>query len=174
MNKFGGPRRNPEKDPTVPGALVSPDSGGTVNWEPPAYNPDTKLFYVPESNTFSMLYLTDLDPRGSMGLGGKEEVAVGNPGSYLSAIDYRTGKVVWRHRYWGDGGGGGGLLTTAGKLVFAGDGAGSLVAHDAATGKPLWNTRIGRISNAPQTYMIDGHQYLTVATGDTLWCFVMN
>ena len=174
LNKFGGPKRDPAKDPTVAGSLVSPDSGGTVNWEPPAYNPDTRLFYVPEANTFSMLYLTELDPRGSMGLGGKEEVAVGNPGGYLSAIDYRTGKVVWRHRYWGEGGGGGGLLTTAGKLVFAGDGAGSLVAHDAATGKPLWNTRIGRISNAPQTYMIDGHQYLTVATGDTLWAFVMN
>ena len=44
--------------------------------------------------------------------------------------------MVWRHRYYGNGGGGG-LLTTAGGLLFAGDGAGSLVAHDAATGKPL-------------------------------------
>ena len=174
LNKFGGPKRDEAKDPTVPGSLVSPDSGGTVNWEPPAYSPDTRLFYVPEANTFSMLYLTDVDPRGSMGLGGKEEVAVGSGGGYLSAIDYRTGKVVWRHQYWGDGGGGGGLLATAGKLVFAGDGVGNLVAHDAATGKPLWSTRIGRITNAPQTYLLDGHQYLLVATGDTLWSFVMN
>jgi alcohol dehydrogenase (cytochrome c) len=65
------------------------------------------------------------------------------------------------------------LLTTAGGLLFAGDGAGSLVAHNAATGKPLWNTRIGRITNAPQTYMLDGRQYVIAATGDTLWSFVL-
>jgi alcohol dehydrogenase (cytochrome c) len=65
------------------------------------------------------------------------------------------------------------LLTTAGGLLFAGDGAGSLVAHDAATGKPLWNTRIGGLSNPTQTFMLDGHQYVIAATGDTLWSFVL-
>ncbi len=174
LNKFGGPKRDPLKDPIAPGALVSPTSDGTINWQPPAYSPDTGLFYVPEANDYSIFYLTDLDPRGSMGLGGKEEVAVGGTGSYLSAIDYKTGKVVWRHRYYADGGGGGGLLTTAGRLLFAGDGAGNLIAHDAANGKPLWSTRIGRITNAPQTYMVDGHQYVLVATGDMLWSFVLN
>ncbi|MBI2685908.1 MAG: acido-empty-quinoprotein group A [Acidobacteria bacterium] len=173
LNKFGGPEHDPTKDPTVGGALVSPTSDGTVNWEPPAYSPDTGLFYVPEGNGYSLFYLTDLDPRGSMGLGGKEEVNVGTGGNYLSAIDYRNGKVVWRHRYYGNGGGGG-LLATAGGLLLAGDGMGSLVAHDAKTGKPLWNTRIGNITNAPQTFLLDGHQYVTVATGDTLWAFVLN
>jgi alcohol dehydrogenase (cytochrome c) len=65
------------------------------------------------------------------------------------------------------------LLTTAGKLLFAGDGAGNFIAHDAATGKPVWHTRIGNITNAPQTYMLDRRQYVTVATGDSLWSFVM-
>lgn len=173
LNKFGGPEHDPMKDPTVGGAIVSPTSGGTVNWEPPAYSPQTGLFYVPEDNGFALFYLTDLDPRGSMGLGGKEEAPVGTPGNYLSAIDYRTGKVAWRHRYYGNGGGGG-LLATAGGLLFAADGMGSLVAHDAKTGKPLWNTRIGNVTNAPQTFLLDGHQYVTVATGDTLWAFVLN
>jgi alcohol dehydrogenase (cytochrome c) len=172
LNKFGGPQHDPAKDATVAGSLVSPNSDGTINWEPPAYSPDTGLFYVAEGNAYSIFYLTDVDPRGSMGLGGKEEVGVGTGGSFLSAIDYKTGKVVWRHPYYGNGGGGG-LLTTAGRLLFAGDGAGNLVAHDAATGKPLWNTRIGRITNAPQTYMLDGRQYLIAATGDTLWSFVL-
>src|SRR5205814_3358803 len=40
LNKFGGPQRDPGKDPTVPGALVSPTSDGTINWQPPAYSPD--------------------------------------------------------------------------------------------------------------------------------------
>jgi alcohol dehydrogenase (cytochrome c) len=174
LNKFGGPEHDPVKDPTVGGALVSPTAGGTVNWEPPAYSPQTGLFYVPEDNTFSMFYLTDVDPRGSMGLGGKEEAPMGTRGNYLSAIDYQTGKVVWRHRYYGGGGGGGGLLATAGGLVFAADGQGNFVAHDAKSGNPLWHTRIGNVTNAAQTFLLDGRQYVTVATGDTLWAFVLN
>jgi alcohol dehydrogenase (cytochrome c) len=65
------------------------------------------------------------------------------------------------------------MLTTAGKLLFAGDGAGNLVAHDVVTGKPLWNTRIGWVTNPAQTYMLDGRQYVIAATGDTLWAFVL-
>jgi len=173
LNKFGGPRYNPEKDATVAGSLVSPGSDGTINWEPPAYSPETGLLYVAEKNPYSMFYLTDVDPRGSMGLGGKEEAEVGSGGSFLTAIDYKTGKIAWRRAYYSDDGGGGGLLTTAGGLLFAGDGAGSLVAHDAATGKPLWNTRIGYVTNPPQTYLLDGRQYVIAATGDTLWSFVL-
>jgi alcohol dehydrogenase (cytochrome c) len=107
-----------------------------------------------------------------MGLGGKEEAQVGAGGSYLTAINYKTGEAAWRHRYY-NAGGGGGVLATAGGLVFAGDGSGSLVAHDATDGKPLWNTRIGQVSNAPQTYMLDGHQYVICATGDMLWSFTL-
>ena len=173
LNEFGGPKLDPEKNATVGGSIVSPNSGGTVNWEPPTYSPETGLLYVAEHNSFSLFYLTDLDPRGSMGLGGKEEDEVGSAGSYLTAIDYRTGKVAWRHKYYSEGGGGGGFLATAGGLVFGGDGAGSLVAHDATNGTPLWNTRIGDVSNPPQTYMLDGHQYVIAAAGDTLWSFVM-
>jgi alcohol dehydrogenase (cytochrome c) len=47
------------------------------------------------------------------------------------------------------------------------------VAYEARTGKPLWHTRIGNISNAPETYMIGGRQYVLVATGDLLWAFVL-
>ena len=172
LNKFGGPQYDPAKIATVAGSLVSPNSDGTVNWEPPAYSPQTGLFYTAEGNAYSIFYLTDIDPRGSMGLGGKEEVPVGSRGSFLTAIDYQTGNVKWRHSYYGNGGGGG-LLTTAGGLLFAGDGAGNLVAHDAATGKPLWNTRIGGVTNPPQTYMLGGRQYLIAATGDAVWAFYL-
>jgi alcohol dehydrogenase (cytochrome c) len=142
------------------------------NWEPASYSPDTGLLYVAEDNAYSIFYLTDVDPRGSLGLGGKEEVGVGTGGSFLTAIDYKTGEVMWRRPYYGKGGGGG-LLTTAGKLLFGGDGAGNLVAHDVVTGKPLWHTRIGAVTNAPQTYMLDGRQYLIAATGDTVWSFML-
>jgi len=71
------------------------------------------------------------------------------------------------------GGGGGGVLTTAGRLVFAGDGALNVIAHDALTGKALWHSRIGNVTNPPQTYMLDGRQYLIVAANDTLWAFYL-
>ncbi len=174
LRKNGAPEPNPEKEATIPGSLVSPVEGGVTNWPPPAYSPDTGLFYTQENNGFQLIYLTDPDPRGSMGLGGKQTMAVGAHPSYLTAIDPKTGKVAWRHQYPGNSGGGGaGLLATAGKLLFAGDKGGNIVAHDPATGKPLWHSRIGTISNAPQTHMIDGRQYLLVAVGDTLYAYTL-
>ena len=47
------------------------------------------------------------------------------------------------------------------------------LAHDAATGKPIWHSRVGNVSNASITYKVDGRQYLLVATGDTLYAFML-
>jgi alcohol dehydrogenase (cytochrome c) len=178
VDEKGTLRRDPGKDPTIPGSLVSPTAGGTINWEPPAYSPDTGLFYVSEKNGFSIFYLIDPDPRGSMGLGGNQSVNAGSQGNFLTAIDPKTGKVAWRRPYpsvtVGSGGGGGGILATAGGLVFTGDAGGNLVAYNASTGVPIWHSRIGTISNAPITYLLDGRQHLLVATGDQLWAFVLN
>jgi alcohol dehydrogenase (cytochrome c) len=160
------------KEATIPGSLVSPVEGGVTNWPPPAYSPDTGLFYIQEHNGFNIVYLTDPDPRGSMGLGGKSVFNLGSLGDYLTAINPTTGAIAWRHEF--DGGGGGGLLTTAGKVIFSGDGSGNFVAFDATNGSPIWHTRIGNISNAPETYMLDGRQDVLAAVGDTLSAFVMN
>jgi alcohol dehydrogenase (cytochrome c) len=166
---------NPMKEAIVPGALVSPTEGGVTNWPPAAFSPDTGLFYVHERNGFNMLYLTDTDPRGSMGLGGKQRDEVGAAPSSLTAIDYKTGKVAWRHQFPSvtGGGGSGGILATAGRVLFTGDAGGNFVAFDATNGKPLWHTRIGSPSNAPETYMLDGKQYVLVAVGDAIYAFVM-
>ena len=107
LNRVGAPEHDPSKVSIVPGALVSPTSDGTINWEPQTFSPDTGLLYVAEKDGFSILYLTDVDPRGSMGLGGREEAEVGSEGSFLTAIDYKTAKVAWRRPYHSDGGGGG-------------------------------------------------------------------
>ncbi|HEV2702762.1 MAG TPA: acido-empty-quinoprotein group A [Steroidobacteraceae bacterium] len=170
----GQPEPNPEKSATVPGSLVSPFEGGVTNYQAPAFSPDTGLFYTHESTGFNILYLTDPDPRGSMGLGGKRFSIVGFVDNAFQGIDYRTGKSVWRHVWPGSGGTGTGVLTTAGGLVFTGDTNGNFVAMDAANGALLWHSGIGNISAPPETYSLDGRQYVLAGVGDVLYSFVLN
>ena len=173
IRESGSPEPDPAKEAIIPGALVSSVEGGVANWQPPAYNPDTGLFYTQENNGYNMLYLTDPDPRGSMGLGGKLRSDIGSVDSAFQAIDYRTGEAVWRHQWPGGGGVAAGVLTTATGLVFTGDGNNNMVAFDAGNGDLLWHTRIGNMTNPPQTFMVDGRQYLLVAVGERLFSFVM-
>jgi alcohol dehydrogenase (cytochrome c) len=173
MNKLGQPVRNPAKDYHIAGALVSSANGGATNWPPPSFSPDTGLLYVPTAETWAMYYLTETDPRGAMGLGGKEEIALNASATFMTAIDYTTGKIAWKHQYRtsGNSRGASGVLTTAGRLLFGGDPSGNLVAFDPANGTPLWHSQIGQVTNAPETYAVDGQQYVLAAAGDTLYAF---
>lgn len=166
VDEQGRPKRDPTKDATIAGSLVNAD---VTNYPPPSFNPATGLFYVPETNSMHINYLIDPDPRGSMGLGGTMSGGGLSYGSFIDAIDYRTGEVIWRHEVQGSSG----LLSTAGGLLFSGDGQ-NLVAYAAATGKPLWHARIGATGNAPETYLLDGQQYLLATGGDQLYAFVLN
>jgi alcohol dehydrogenase (cytochrome c) len=172
LNSKGQPVRIPEKDHHISGALVSMANQGAANWPPAAFSPDYGLFFVPVSESWAMYYLTETDPRGAMGLGGKEEIAIGGE-SFLKAIDYKTGKIAWRVKYPTFGGIANGILATAGRLIFSGDTSGNFVARDPANGRPLWHARLGAVSNAPSTYMLDGRQYIVVAGGDTLYAFTL-
>jgi alcohol dehydrogenase (cytochrome c) len=165
----GQPIPNPEKMPQVAGALVSPDQGGATNWFPPSFSPMTGLFYVSAARAFSVYYLYDPyeNPQGWGGTdrGGWSE-------SMIQAIDYKTGKVKWSHKW--ENNIRTGLLSTAGNLLFAGGPSSDLVALNATTGDPIWHARLGRaVSNGPTTYELDGTQYLIVGAGDTLWAFAM-
>ena len=113
LNKLGQPVRDPAKDYHVAGALVSSANGGATNWPPPAFSPDTGLLYVPTAETYAMYYLTETDPRGAMGLGGKEEIGLGASTSFMTAIDYKTGQIAWKHTYrtTGSARGASGVLT---------------------------------------------------------------
>jgi alcohol dehydrogenase (cytochrome c) len=169
VNKDGQPIPNSEKEPQVAGVLVSPPSGGATNWPPPSYDPETKLFYVNTSAAYSMFYLTDTDPHPE-GYGAAEKNS-GALGNTLLALDVKTGVPTWRHK-WPGGGGISGLLSTAGHLLFSGDGAGHLVAFDPASGKIIWHTDLGsNVSNGPETYLLDGKQYLVVGAGASLYAF---
>ena len=92
------------------------------------------------------------------------------------AIGYKTGKIAWQHQFrtTEPTGLATGLLTTAGDLLFAGDVSGNFIAFNPANGKPLWHAQLGQTtSNAAETYMLDGKQYVLVAAGDTLFAFAL-
>ncbi len=170
-NSNGQPIPNPAKEATADGVLVSPPSSGATNWPPPSFSPATGLFYVNTNEAFSVFYLTDNDVR-PQGFGGREG-GLGGAKSALLAIDYRTGRTAWKHE-WRAGGGPAGILTTAGNLLFTGNGS-YFIAFDQTTGKTLWHAVIGSgLSNGPITYLLDEKQYVVAGAGDTLCSFVLS
>jgi alcohol dehydrogenase (cytochrome c) len=176
LDAKGRPIGDPAKEASIPGTLVSPTTDGATNWPPPSFSPDTGLFYVGTSEAFSVFYLTDTDPR-PQGWGAAER-HVGSLGSALKALDYKTGKVRWSRPLAqsaaGSRGGPMGLLSTAGGLLFGNDGGGNFVAYDALSGKPLWHAGLGaNTSNGPQSFLLDGRQYVVVGAGDTLFAFTL-
>ena len=172
LNAKGQPIPDPVKEANIDGVLVSPPSGGATNWPPPSFDPETGLFYVGTSESYSVFYLTDTDPHPE-GYGAAERAA-GGFGGTVRAIDYKTGRTVWSHHWPGGGGGAAGMLTTAGKLLFTGDPAQHLVAFDVANGNILWHAGLtANVSNGPITYLLDGQQYLVVGAGDSLFAFTI-
>jgi alcohol dehydrogenase (cytochrome c) len=118
-----------------------------------------------------MFYLTDTDPRPE-GWGGIDSV-VGSDGGALLAIDYKSGKTVWRHD-WPSGSGVVAMLSTAGKLLFTSNGN-NLIAFEPSKGNILWHAGLTASPSAgPITYMLDGKQYLLVAAGDTIFTFTVH
>ena len=176
INEQGQPVPDPSRDVSVGGTLLSID--GWTNWPPPAFSPLTGLFYMRGFEIYGLLYYTETDPGGTMGLGGVTRGGQVSLGSSIRAIDYQTGRIAWeRHFDMGQGplnDIGTGLLATAGGLLFAADQGKDLIAYDAEHGNPLWHTRLQEVSNAPETFMLDGHQYVLVAADDMIYAFSLN
>jgi alcohol dehydrogenase (cytochrome c) len=94
-------------------------------------------------------------------------------GAALEAIDYKTGDIKWKHE-WPAGGGPSHMLSTAGNLLFTGNGS-NLIAFDPANGKILWHAGLtGPVTAGPITVELEGRQYLIVAAGDMLYAFTVN
>lgn len=175
LNSKGQPIPNPEKDASVAGTISNVN--GWTNWPPAAFDPRTGLIYFRDTENLGMLYLSEPDPGKVTALGGIVRGGNVSFGSYLTAIDYRTGRVAWRDRFepgFGiEGSLGTGFLATAGNLLFSSDSGENFVAFDPQTGRSLWHSRLRDVSNAPETYMLDGQQYVIVAAGDSIYAFTL-
>lgn len=152
--------------PTKEGARMSLGANGGVEWSPMAYNPNLHLAFAVNLEQ-PMTYHVEAAayPGGKLWLGGAFKTIPGEEQfGNVVAVDVNTGKVVWKART--DQPMIGGALSTAGNLVFAGEGNGWFKAYDAKTGKVLWQYQCGAGVNAPATsYTVNGKQYIAVAAG---------
>jgi alcohol dehydrogenase (cytochrome c) len=152
--------------PTAEGARMLPGANGGVEWSPMAVNPDLGLTYAVNLHQ-PMTYQVQSSPYpgGKLWLGGAFKViATEESFGNVTAVDYNTGKIAWQVKtplpMMG------GPLTTAGGLMFTGEGTGWFRAYDAKSGKVLWSFFAGAGVNAPPaSYTVDGKQYIVVGAG---------
>lgn len=147
--------------------FAAPSFLGGKNWMPMAYNPQTKLFYVP-ANEWSMDIwnepITYKKGAAYLGAGFNIKPLYEDYIGALRAIDPTSGEIVWEYQnnapLWG------GVLTTGGGLVFTGTPEGYLKAFDASTGEELWKFQTGSgVVGCPVTWEMDGEQYIAVPSG---------
>jgi len=122
---------------------------GVRNWWPMSYDPITQLTYVPI-----------MDRRRTSPPTPDALPMVGR----LVAWDPKTATTRWsvEHPLTINSG----VLSTAGNLVFHGQGTGEFSAYAADTGKKLWSAQTGSAVNAvPVTFKVNGEQYVIVPVG---------
>lgn len=149
--------------------FICPHSEGGKNWIPDAYNPNSKLLFVPLVESCQDLAPVGPGERGLLSTGVRLSLRPrpdtdGNYGR-LEAINLETRKSVWVHRQRATSSTG--ALATGGGLVFAGYVDRGFAAFDDATGKELWRTRLNEVPNSNAiTYAVNGHQYVAVVAGN--------
>jgi len=160
---------------------LSPGPNGGHNWHAMAYNPVTKLVYIPAQVNFHYYghdsawvfnqkgkNISVLNPKLNIR---RDETSPENMNrGHLLAWNPLTQQLAWKVEHPGsniyEGVVNGGVVTTAGGLVFQGTAYGKFAAYDAANGKKLWEYDLGAgVVAPPVTYMVDGKQYVSIAVG---------
>ncbi len=156
---------------------ICPSHWGGKDWPPAAYNPQTRLLYIPLQNNLctTMAGEEKIAPyaAGKRYVGtdaSKTRVFPSEGADHIGEVqawNMDTGKLVWTYNFpdmnpnWGP------LLTTGGGLVFGGGSADrNFRALDAKTGKLLWQFKTSSgVTGVPSSYMVDGVQYIAVQSG---------
>jgi len=167
----GKPRLLPGNDVTPAGVKGCPSVRGATNWYATSFSPDTKLFYVMSVEDCSIYRQTSKDSQGYEGVRDPNDPGL----KYLRALNIETGATVWEIPQQGPQEANySGVLTTGGGLVFYGETGGGFAAVDARNGKTLWTIH----GNQPwrgcaMTYMLNGRQYIAVASGSNILTFAL-
>ena len=177
----------PDGMPTYPG-----NQGGT-NWYPPSFSPRTGLFYFSAWEDYATIYRSEEQEYtpGRAFLGGGFSVLAPAPDAptigigrtnpvnnwtdevghaSLKAMDPNTGKEVWEFEQYDVSDSG--MLTTVTDLLITGGREGYFHVLDAKSGELLFHKNLGgQIVMAPVTYMVDGVQYVSIISGNSLFTF---
>src|ERR1700704_1213019 len=143
---------------TAKPVLIPASQGGgrqwTVhNWWPMSYSPLTGLVYVPATDRQVGTHTAVESGEGMMGTQGK-----------LIAWDPVSQSPRWTAEE--PIATNGGVLSTAGNLVFQGQGTGEFAAYAADGGKKLWSIQTGSaIDSVPVTFTVNGEQYVLTPVG---------
>jgi alcohol dehydrogenase (cytochrome c) len=178
FDSSGRPQVRPGAAPSSQGTLVNPGAGGGTNWWPPSYDPETATFLVQTKEAPGMFFNTPnvVHVPGDAYMGSAGENIPEIPGfSSVRALNAATGELRWEFRPpVAESKSRAGLLSTAGGLVFGG-GSTAFYALDTQTGTMLWNISAGAaILAAPVTYLVEGRQIVTVATGNAILSFTLD
>jgi len=169
--KTGHKTTNPSLEPESGKAkLLCPSSSGARSWPTTAYNPNTKILYVPMIESCAD-YTWNARSPAEVAAGGSDMQfpprpmpgADGNFGR-LQAVNLQTREVLWTVRQRAPVASS--MLATAGGLIFSGSLDRRFHAYDDLTGKVLWEARLNASpSSSPVTYAVGGQQYVAVVTG---------
>jgi len=151
--------------------VVYPSILGGKNWEPGAFNPKTRMVYIPtQENLCAVMIGRTLDtPVAGRRAATTNQMYIAPGADHISEVqawNVDTGTKAWTHTFkdspnWGP------MLTTGGGLVFSGGTNDRLFrAYDAKNGKVLWEfpTNSG-VLGTPTTFAVGGTQYVAVQSG---------
>ena len=165
------PQSNLFAHATLEGTRVYPGVFGGANWSPVAVDAKHQRAYVAAMH-MPVRYTLHETPgqEGKPAIRYTTSEPIDEPKwGLLSSIDLQTGKIRWQQKTPQPLVGG--VLSTAGGILFTGEGNGNFDAFDAEDGKLLWQYQAEAGVNAPPvTYAINGVQYVAVAAGgNQIW-----
>ncbi len=154
---------------TTKGTHACPGIFGGVQWNGPAYHPQTNLLVTPAVDWCATFTLDEEHEIRYVPftnyLGGKVKLDTLARG-WITAVDASTGAVRWK--YESSRPMVGAVTTTAGGLVLAGELTGDFIALDASTGAVHFRHFTGgQAGGGVVTYSVNGAQYIAVASGTT-------
>ncbi|CAN5408188.1 PQQ-binding-like beta-propeller repeat protein [soil metagenome] len=149
---------------------ICPSPGGARNWMAIAYNPSTKVMFLPMEETCMTYRWNSKRPEDAkdiaIDIAWTTQRTPGADGNYarLEAVDMTTRKTLWVRRSRAPLSSS--LLATDGGILFEGDRDRNFRAVDDRSGETLWQTRLSAAPNAsPVTYSVNGRQFVAISTG---------
>lgn len=161
------PRLNDTAPITATPTRVCPGTTSGVEWNGPAFDPATGSIYI--NTTEWCTTYRSVTPQGhKRGSWYVEGDLVYDPpekmAGWTHAIDGSSGRLLWSRKAPKPMIGA--VTPTAGGIVLTGGADGMFLALDAKNGRELYRFNTGAaIGGGIATYMVDGRQYVAVATG---------